>query len=295
MSEALRWISAPDGTRIAYSAQGHGPALVLTNGLTTTTAFWKYLAPVWAEHHRVITWDLPGHGRSHPPNTLACMDIESQPAIMARIMDAEGVERAAHVGFSVGSQIVLEMARQQPARCTAIALLLGTAGKVFDTLDLPVGKSFPRLLLKLPPPLFAAWFSVMARAAKSPRSGAVAKRLGLVGARAKDEDVIEIAAHLATLEPVALQRMGISSAHHDALDVWQKSSLPLLVVGGGRDPFAPLETVARRLHAQNEHSKLVELPEGTHTAMLDDPNGVRDALASFLLLLRDASCGSLRA
>jgi hypothetical protein len=33
------------------------------------------------------------------------------PAIMARIMDAIGLERAVHVGWSVGSQIVLEMYR----------------------------------------------------------------------------------------------------------------------------------------------------------------------------------------
>ena len=36
-------VSAPDGTTIAYSVAGKGPALVLTNGLTTTSFFWKYL------------------------------------------------------------------------------------------------------------------------------------------------------------------------------------------------------------------------------------------------------------
>jgi pimeloyl-ACP methyl ester carboxylesterase len=266
----VQWVSAPDGTRIAYESIGEGPALLLTNGLTTSTLFWKYLAPLWAERHRVITWDLPGHGRSQRPNTLACVEMEAQPAIMARILDAEGVARASHVGFSIGCQIVLEMARQEPARCQAVGLLLGTAGRVFDTLELPVGKLFPKLLLKMPPSAFVAWYALMARAAQFRHSGPVAKRLGLVGANAKDEDVQELAHHLLSLDAISLQRMGQSAARHSALDVLERLALPLLIVAGARDPFAPLHSVGRVLHAQNARSELLVLPNATHTALLDD-------------------------
>jgi 3-oxoadipate enol-lactonase/4-carboxymuconolactone decarboxylase len=282
----LRWISAPDGTRIAYSAQGQGPAVLLTNGLTTSIAFWKYLAPRWAETCRVITWDLPGHGRSHRPNTLRCMDIASQPAIMARILDAEGVQRAAHVGLSVGCQIALEMARQEPSRCTALGLLLGTAGRVFDTLELPVGRLFPKLLLKLPKPVFAAWYALMMRAVKTRNAGPIAKRLGLVGPDAKDADVLELAEHLTTLEPASLQRMAQSSAAHDASDVLAALKIPVLAVAGGRDPFAPLDTVGRVLAGQNPRVRLVVLPRGTHTAMLDSPEPIVQAVAELLAEVR---------
>lgn len=261
--------------------------MLLTNGLTTSVAFWKYLAPRWAETHRVITWDLPGHGLSHKPNTLRCMDIASQPAIMARILDAEGVERAAHVGFSVGCQIALEMARQEPRRCTALGLLLGTAGRVFDTLDLPVGRLFPKLLLKMPKPVFTAWYAVMMRAVKVKSAGAIAKRLGLVGQRAKDCDVLELADHLTTLEPVSLQRMAQSSAAHDASDVLAQLKIPVLAVAGARDPFAPLRTVGRVLAQRNPRVRLVVLPRGTHTAMLDDPEPIADAVAALLAEAQD--------
>ncbi len=266
----MRFVSAPDGTRIAYESSGDGQALLLTNGLTTSTPFWKYLAPLWAERYRVITWDLPGHGRSQRPNTLACVEMEAQPEIMARILDAEGVARASQIGFSIGCQIVLEMVRQQPARCEAVGLLLGTAGRVFDTLELPVGKLFPRLLLKMPPALFTTWYTLMARAAQLRHSGPVAKRLGLVGANAKDEDVEELAHHLLLLDAISLQRMGQSAARHSALDVLEQLSLPLLIVAGARDPFAPLHSVGRALHEKNPRSELVVLPHGTHTALLDD-------------------------
>jgi pimeloyl-ACP methyl ester carboxylesterase len=249
---------------------GEGPALLLTNGLTTSTLFWKYLAPLWAERHRVITWDLPGHGRSQRPNTLACVEMEAQPAIMARVLDAAGVARASHVGFSIGCQIVLEMVRQEPARCSAVGLLLGTAGHVFDTLELPVGKLFPKLLLKMPPAAFATWYALMARAAQLRYSGPIARRLGLVGANAQDEDVEELARHLLSLDAISLQRMGQSAARHSALDVLEQLNLPLLIVAGARDPFAPLHSVGQALHELNPRSELLVLPHGTHTALLDD-------------------------
>src|SRR5690349_15004882 len=59
-------VQGSDGTEVSYELVGNGPALVLTNGLTTTSTFWKYLQPRWAPHHSVLTWDFPGHGKSAP-------------------------------------------------------------------------------------------------------------------------------------------------------------------------------------------------------------------------------------
>lgn len=124
-----RSVRAPDGTRIAYNVAGSGPALVLTNGLTTTGTFWKYLRPAWLEKHTVVAWDLPGHGASEPAKTAQGASIEAQPALLARVMDAAGVERATPIGWSVGCQIVLEMYRQFPERCAAIVTVLLPGGR----------------------------------------------------------------------------------------------------------------------------------------------------------------------
>jgi len=286
MVEDVRWVAAPDGSRIAYTVAGDlpdgRPTLLLTNGLTTTTAFWKYLAAAWQHHYKIIRWDLPGHGISGKPVTPACMAMATQPAIMKTILDAEKVSRAVQLGFSVGCQIVLEMVRQQPAMCSAVVLLLGAGGRVFDTLALPIGKLGPQLLLELPEPAFRIWYQLMARAARMPQGAPWAKRLGLIGAAASDDDVRELAAHLSTLEPLSIQQMARSAAQHSACDVLPTMRVPLLIFGGGKDPFAPLEAVGRKLHALAPHSQLVELPRGTHTAMLDDPLPIIREVESFL-------------
>src|SRR4051794_7936793 len=117
-----------DGTRIAYqlhgqSAPGHegqrAPAFVLTNGLTTNTAFWKNVLPVWAARHTVLTWDLPGHGDSSPARTPASASVQAQAAIVAQLMAASGLEHAVQVGWSTGCQVVLEIQRRTPGLCDA--------------------------------------------------------------------------------------------------------------------------------------------------------------------------------
>lgn len=297
MAEDVRWVSAPDGTRVAYTVAGPAsdlrsrapgpastprPTLLLTNGLTTTTFFWKYLAAHWQQRYQVIRWDLPGHGLSDKPVTPGCMEMAAQPAIMKLIMEAEGVERAVQMGFSVGCQIVLEMYRQLPESCSAVVLLLGAGGRVFDTLDLPIGKLGPQLLLELPAPAFRLWYRLMARAARLPQSAVLAKRLGLIGAAAHEQDVHALASHLGTLEPISIQQMARSAAQHSAHDVLPRMRVPLLIFGGGKDPFAPLESVARKLYRLAPQAQLVELPRGTHTAMLDDPQPIIAAIDKFL-------------
>src|SRR5262245_3186701 len=119
----------PDGTRIAFGVTGRGPALMLTNGLTTSTTFWKYLRPIWAEKYTVVTWDFPGHGESGPAATSASATVPALPEMMAAILDRLGIERAVHVGWSVGSQVVLELYRQLPERARALVMLFGPAGR----------------------------------------------------------------------------------------------------------------------------------------------------------------------
>lgn len=43
-----------------------GPVLVLGPALGTSTAVWDGVAPGLAATHRVVRWDLPGHG-ARPP------------------------------------------------------------------------------------------------------------------------------------------------------------------------------------------------------------------------------------
>ena len=56
-----------DGVKIHYEVAGDGPALILTHGYSSTGEMWAgQIAPL-AEHFKVVTWDMRGHGRSDYP------------------------------------------------------------------------------------------------------------------------------------------------------------------------------------------------------------------------------------
>jgi pimeloyl-ACP methyl ester carboxylesterase len=231
----------------------------------------------------VLTWDLPGHGTSGPARDAWDATIEAQPAILARVMDAAGIDRAVQVGFSVGCQVALETARQLPERVSALVLLLGGARNALSNTRLPVPHAVLLSLLRnTPDPLFAVAFRQFARLADLPASLRAARALGVLGPSATDGDLREVTQHLATVDPESIRRMALSAEKHDAFDTLAALKVPLLIVTGDRDPFAPMELVGEPMHRAAPHSELVRLHKGTHTALLDQAERIGDVVERFL-------------
>jgi len=276
-------LAASDGTELAYSVGGHGRSLVLTNGLTTTTNFWDHLQPRWEEDHRVLMWDMPGHGDSGPARSTASARIDGQPDLLARVMDAVAIDSAVQVGWSTGCQVALEMYRRHPARCSALVLLLGSAGRVLSTAKLPLpGAAIDWIVRATPAPVFSGLTRVLANVAHAPFGQVLPRQLGLIGRGTSSEDAARITAHLRRVEPRTVQTMVLSAQEHSAWELLPTIEVPVLIVAGDLDPFAPSERVGVAMHAQCPNAELLRLPQGTHTALLDHAAIINDAVLDFL-------------
>jgi pimeloyl-ACP methyl ester carboxylesterase len=277
-----RTFVARDGTRIAYTVAGEGSAFVLTNGLTTTTTFWKYVRPIWLRNHTVITWDLPGHGQSGPAQSAATARVEAQPELMIGILDALDVKRAVHVGWSTGCQLVLEAYRQFPARCARLALLFGPAGRVLETTRLPrLGPLFERCVRVAPPAAFEVLCALVSRALLAPGSIPLGRKLQLIGEHTRESDVRQVLEHIGTVHPRTLREMLLSLQSHSAQSLLPHLRVRLLILAGDEDPFAPSELVGVPMSAAASGSELVRLPHGTHTALLDEPAWIARVVEEF--------------
>ncbi|HEX4354570.1 MAG TPA: alpha/beta hydrolase [Polyangiales bacterium] len=255
---------------------------MLTNGLTTTSTFWKYLQPIWLRDHQIVTWDLPGHGGSAPAASAMTATIEAQPSIIRAVMAAIGIERACQIGWSTGSQVVLELYRQHPQLCDRLVLLLGGAGHALDATQLPVGgATIDRLARALSPRAFRPVFRLLTIGMPTPLGLAIGRRTGLFGPRVSEADELEIARHIGTVDPTTLLLMLRSIQAHDARSVLPSLRVPLLIVAGDRDPFAPTELVGARLHENAHGSELLRLPEGTHTALLEHYDQIANVVEAF--------------
>lgn len=97
-----------------------GEPLVCLHGVTGYAGVYQRLAAERWREHRVLAFDLRGHGRSgwEPPWTFA-----THVADLVETSEALGVSKADWVGHSFGGRLVLELARAHPQLVRRAALL----------------------------------------------------------------------------------------------------------------------------------------------------------------------------
>ncbi len=106
-------------TTITQTNDSH-PALVLIHGLGSAATAFKPIIPTLSQNFRVITVDLPGHGKT-PLNPLQPMDPQSLGrAIFETIENTFGVKDFHLAGNSLGGWISLEMAALNPERILSL-------------------------------------------------------------------------------------------------------------------------------------------------------------------------------
>jgi 2-succinyl-6-hydroxy-2,4-cyclohexadiene-1-carboxylate synthase len=115
--------------RLHYHVQGpeDAPAILFLHGFLGTSADWDGLVSVLARRYRCITVDLPGHGASANVSAeLFTMDGAAQA--LTDVLDAEGIDRAAVVGYSMGGRLALYFALHHAVRCRALVLESASPG-----------------------------------------------------------------------------------------------------------------------------------------------------------------------
>lgn len=103
------------------------PALLLGPSLGTSLALWDRVAPELSAAHRVVRWDLPGHGRSAADLIGPGATVDDLAALVLDLADALGVDRFAYAGVSLGGAVGLHLAVHHPERLTSLAVLCSSA------------------------------------------------------------------------------------------------------------------------------------------------------------------------
>jgi len=109
----------PGGLRLHYQWVGSGPDLVMVHGLTGNLAVWHLrIIPELAEHFRILTYDLRGHGHSDVPASGYSPD--EMAADLLALLDTLEVERPVIAGHSYGADIALYFAARNPERVSEV-------------------------------------------------------------------------------------------------------------------------------------------------------------------------------
>ena len=111
-----------DGAPIRYRLEGSGQAVVLIHNHFMDMGIWDVWAPALAEHHRVLRYDLTGHGLTGP-DPSGVYTVQRDVQLLTALLDQLGIESAALIGSSLGGNIAFTFAAQHPERTHALTLI----------------------------------------------------------------------------------------------------------------------------------------------------------------------------
>lgn len=264
------------GHRLAYRMAGRGPVIMLIHGIAGTGAVWEDVFASLAEDHLVIAPDLPGHGASG--SSAGDYSIGALAATVRDLLLVLGHERATIVGHSLGGGVAMQFSYLFPEYTERLILISsgGLGRSVNPALRLAALPGAELVTAQIGRAARLAGVGLSALPFVGDLGGRVGAEIGRSVSALGDEETRD--AFHATLRAV----VGPDGQRVFAGDrLYLAEEMPTLIVWGARDRIIPLGH-GRRAHAAIPGSRLVVLDHAGHFAPLEDPEGVVDAITTFI-------------
>jgi pimeloyl-ACP methyl ester carboxylesterase len=243
-----------DGVKIYYEDHGHGPPILLSHGYSATCRMWNEQIAALVARHRVIVWDMRGHGESDDPADPAAyseaLTIEDMAALLCRCQ----IDRAVIGGLSLGGYMSLAFHLAHPEMVSALML--------FDT-----GPGFRN------PDARRRW---------NERARQRADDLEARGfAALADSDEVRMSKHRSARGLAGAARGMLAQADDDHIIAGlDKIAVPTMVLVGADDThfLAAADYMARKIPA----AVRVTIPGAGHASNLHQPAAFNRAVKDFL-------------
>jgi len=258
--------AAVDGANVHWSSKGTSKqAVILVHGWTCDESSWDPQVPVLSQKYRVITLDLPGHGKSDPPK-----DGKFSMTGFARAVEAVRAEaktdKVVLVGHSMGTPVIREYARLYPQHVVALVpvdglILLSAGGPPPSN-----GRGTPNPAAMSGPEGMKAR-EAMIRGMFTPATPASVQ-----------QHVLKM-----MLAPPEATASGAMMATFDAASINNSiTTVPVLGIYAGKTPMANQETLKKVFPS----SEYVQVAGTGHFIMLERPEEFNRLLMAFLRKLK---------
>jgi pimeloyl-ACP methyl ester carboxylesterase len=114
-----------DGANVHWTSAGSGAqTIIFVHGWTCDDSSWRAQVPALSAKYRVITLDLPGHGKSAAPAD-GKFSMENFARAIEAVRAEAGAERVVVVGHSMGTPVIRKYQLMYPQRVTGMVLVDG--------------------------------------------------------------------------------------------------------------------------------------------------------------------------
>ncbi len=248
------------GKAYVYEAgMDHAQSVVLVHGIgDKASRDWNGLIPLLARRYHVVTFDLPGFGRSTRANKL--YSPEKYVAFVKYIAGRYIHGSFDLVGHSMGAAIVLRYAATYPADVRTLVLV--------DVAGILYRMAYSQYLAHLGIDDVPSFYPNE----KEQLHNLVGNVLGFLERLEPDPDLVVSQAALRrdVLHSDPAKIAALALVLDDFSSVIPRVNAPTLIIWGDRDPLAPLRT-ARVLLANIPQARLEVLRDCGHTPMDDQP------------------------
>jgi len=247
-----------NGVNIYYEVHGDGPLLILTHGYSSTSQMWQGQVAALSRHHKLVLWDMRGHGRSDYPEDPAAYSEAATVGDIEALLDEVGARRAIVGGLSLGGYMSLAFYRAHPGRVAALLVIdTGPGFKKDDAREAWNKRAFDT-------------------AARYEREGlAVLKSLSRERSEVTHRDARGLA--------LAARGM-LTQRDASVIETLPMINVPSLIVVGADD--TPFLAASDYMAAKIPGATKVVIPAAGHAVNIDQPQAFIDAVLPFLDALK---------
>jgi pimeloyl-ACP methyl ester carboxylesterase len=236
-----------------YRDEGKGNPIVLLHGYLESSEIWGGFKKELSKHNRLISLDLPGHGRSSP--VCENQTIEIMADSVKAVLEHLDIGRAIIIGHSMGGYVTLAFAEIFPERTSAFCLFHSHALADSDEkkmnrereIDL-VRSGRKSLIINTNIPRTFANENVIKLASEIERAKGIALKM-------KDEGII-----------CALNGM---KSRPDRQRVLKESSVPVMIIAGRKDNNIPFEVYEQHFTLAKQTEILI-LENSGHMGFIEE-------------------------
>jgi pimeloyl-ACP methyl ester carboxylesterase len=266
------------GARVHYCAEGHGPAVLLIQGVGLVGEGWRPQIDGLRDRFRLVSPDNRGIGRSAVRDGR--ITIEDMAADALAVMDAVGADRFHVAGHSMGGVIAQEIALRVPGRVLSLAFLCTFARG-------PQGsKLTPSLLLT----------AIRMRIGTRPMRRNAFLQLVMpsdylrrVDRDRLAEDLRPLFGHdLADQPPIAMKQVRAMSRYDASARLGSLGHIPTVVVSASGDRIA-VPAYGRELAAAIPSACFVEIEHAGHGVTIQRATDVNELLAAHFVAAERAT------